>query len=754
MAQTDKATRLRIVVVNLDESWSFADLVRRHALDVFANPSPKADIRFRTIGDRDSTPHGAKRLAVWGADRPLAYGDDWESLIADLVEDLQDLAERRFDELAIIAVIGDPNRVAPGAAPSSKPTETLRRLEETISRDDALLSRVKRYVCVREESNRDGRPGLADLIDGLLADPAHTGRELADKAFALRLSHLIQQDTDAEDRQFVLLRIAIAAVVARAFDSEAAASGASPVDQLFKRKEPLALAVAGAPGATRSAAIASLIRSYKDHVAAMAPTARETVAHDDPTRIKVNEVIKSISEALRGAESELGHLLKADRSDLVDTDKLSSAAITDAAAVDEEAEGLVSGSRWWTSGGERRLLAVLDDLPKKVNSFIQERLERFEEYRRQLEDKIIGATDASIRASIGAVPVGGGGLAGATEIQIDAIQRKVDSVRIRFEARAEEARKRLMGALLPERKRNGSLRPAPAPIAFQGIDLSRLPTYVAIENVKDRLQAAYRGLLPRAYWIAWLALSAGALLTVLAHAWGKARGDVAALPDAFIAKSGALLTAVVLAAALGAALLWFLAWRRRRALRQAVDELKKLNKALWDQVQAMTDRAFDYVTISRQLVFLDLLRAELERRTWEADADAFDLAVADIRASPSAALDVSRRDAFVNEMDRRLQTLPVARWIRQMLDSPSAFPAASSDRLPTLRFELREYEDRRGASGHLAAIPSVVLSTQSDLFMVDQIVTVTPLRGRTAVPADNLERRSERRSETQMEQQP
>lgn len=735
MADTDKSTRLRIAVVNLDQSWSFSDLVRRHALDVFADPSPTADIRFRTIGERDATPHGDKRLAVWGANRPLAYGDDWESLIADLVEDLEDLAERRFDQLAIVAVIGDPNRAASGAATYGNPIDVLRRVEEVISRDDDLLSRVQRYVCVREETNQDsGQPGLAELIDDLLADPACTGRELANQAFTLRPSHLIQQNTDAEDRQFLLLRIVIAAVVARVLDSEAASSGASQVGELFKHREPLAFAVAGAPGATRSAAIASLIKSYKNHVEAMAPTARETVTRDDPTRKKVNDTVKEISESLRGAESELGHLLKADQSGLSDEDKLSSGANDDVNYIDKEAEGLVFRSLWWTPGGERKLLTMLDDLPKKVSGFIHQRLERFEEYRCQLEDKIIGSTDASIRASIRCIPVGGGGLAGATEIHIDAIRRDVDAVRRRFEARAEEARKRLMGALLPEKKkkRSKSSSSAPEPTVFHGIDLSRLPTYAAIENIKDGLQAAYRGLLPHVYWIAWFALSAGAVLTVLAHAWGKARGDVAALPAVLFSKSGALLTAVAISAALGTAFLWLLARQRHRALRQAVDDLKGWNKALWDQVQAMTDRAFDYITISRQLVFLDLLSAELERRTWEADAVAFNLAVEDMRAPPSVVVGDSGRDAFVNEMDRRLQTLPVARWIREMLDSPSAFAATSLDRLPTLRFELREYQARRGLSARRAASSSAVFSTQSDLFMVDQTVTVAPLRDRAA----------------------
>jgi hypothetical protein len=158
----------------------------------------------------------------------------------------------------------------------------------------------------------------------------------------------------------------------------------------------------------------------------------------------------------------------------------------------------------------------------------------------------------------------------------------------------------------------------------------------------------------------------------------------------------------------------------------AIDDLNEKSETLWRQLQALTDRAFDYITISRQLIFLDVLIAEMKRRTGEEDAEAFGLAIEDICGNAALAPESGCR-RFAQEMDPRLEKLPVGRWIRHMLEPPTAFENVGVDRA-ILSFEFQETQDRRGTPGMLSSGAPGLFSTPSSIFSAGQTIDVTPIR--------------------------
>jgi len=707
----------RVVVVNLDETWNFAGLVRRGALDAFADPDGTTEVLFRTLGNVDRSTSAAGRLAVWGAERPLIYGDDLDSLTDDLIQDVDDLIEDRIADLAIVVVFDDPD--ADGA--TARRPDFLVRLEAEIHERASSLGRPpQRWVCVRDRSGGTEHPRLDDLIDTLTWDPTMTHRQLADHAFRLRASRVGSPDLEVDTRHFLALRTVVAIAIdgfPRRGKIESAMPSAiddiersSPVAELIKAHTAFEILLPGAPAPTTSAAIAELLEGHRRAAEAAAPGIQPRLAGEDPTRQKVSAVIATIETSMATPGQDTG------------------SASVDRADLERRTEELASQSRWWSAAGERTLVTLCAEVGRRLDDHLQRRFDEFVDYRRKLESRISTEFDALIRDQIRSIPMVGGGLSGTSAVQLDEILETVVVARRAAERQAEEKRAQFMGVLLPGK--SASTIPLEVASSLQ-LDLGRMEAYAGVVEAQSGLRAIYRGLMPRVYLWATVGLGFAAALTVLAHAAGKAQGAIDRVAEMLQTRSGMLVVAVSLAFAVGFGLLFQRAEHRRRTLRAAVDDLQRLQGDLWSKVVALTDAAFAYVTVSRQILYFRLLEAEVARRRREEDGSALVIAFEDIARRGTAAplVPAERAAAHAQEMMRHLETLPPVRWIRRMLELPSTFDTACPGP-QVLRFALVAGSGGAGsggASGTFVAASTVFRREQR----VD--VAVMPVRGSRTV---------------------
>lgn len=709
----------RVVVVNLDETWNFAGLVRRGALDTFADPDATTEILFRTLGNVDRSTSAAGRLAVWGAERPLIYGDDLDSLTDDLIQDVDDLIEDRIGDLAIVVVFDDPDAAD---APVRNP-EFLVRLEDEIHLRSAILGRPpQRWACVRDRTGGAEHPRLDALIDTLTFDPTMTHRQLADHVFRLRASRVGAPDLEVDTRHFLALRTVVAIAIdgfprrgatEPTLPATAGEVGrASPVAELIKAHTAFEILLPGAPAPTTSAAIAELLDGHRLAAEAATPGIHPRLAGDDPTRQKVEAVIATIETAMVTPGQDTGSA-SADRADL-----------------ERRTGELRSHSRWWSAEGEKSLVALCGGVGERLNAHLDRRFVEFAAYRKKLESRISTEFDVPIRAQIRSIPMVGGGLSGTSAVQLDEILETVAAARRAAERRAEDTRAQFMGVLLPGK--SASTTPLETTSSLQ-LDLGRMEAYAPVVEAQAGLRAVYRGLMPRAYLWATVALGLAAALTVLAHAAGKAEGAIDRVAEMLLTRSGMLVVAVSLAFAIGFGLLFWRAERRRQTLRAAVDDLQRLQGDLWAKVVALTDAAFAYVTVSRQILYFRLLEAEVARRRRDEDGSALAIAFEDIARRGTAAplVPPERAAAHAQEMMRHLETLPPVRWIRRMLELPSTFETACPGP-QVLRFSL-VVGSGGGASGSGGASGTFVAA--ATIFRREQGVDVAVIPGRTAYTA-------------------
>lgn len=704
----------RVVVVNLDETWNFAGLVRRGALDAFADPDATTEILFRTLGNVDRSASAAGRLAVWGAERPLIYGDDLDSLTDDLIQDVDDLIEERIGDLAIVAVFDDPDA---DDATARRPDFLVRLEEEIHLRSSSLGRPPQRWVCVRDRTGGSDHPRLDALIDTLTFDPTMTHRQLADHVFRLRASRVGAPDLEVDTRHFLALRTVVAIAIdgfprrgatERAGPAVADEVGrSSPVAELIKTQTAFEILLPGAPAPTTSAAVAELLDDHRRAAEAAAPGIHPRLAGDDPTRQKVSAVIATIETSMATPGQDTGSA-SVDRTDL-----------------ESRTEELRSQSRWWSAEGERTLAALCTEVGLRLNDHLQRRLDEFADYRRKLESRISTEFDAQIRDQIRSIPMVGGGLSGTSAVQLDEILETVVAARRAAERRAEEKRTQFMGVLLPGK--SASTTPLEVASSLQ-LELGRMEAYAAVVDAQAGLRAVYRGLMPRAYLWATVGLGLAAGLTVLAHAAGKAQGAIDRVAEMLQTRSGMLVVAVSLAFAIGFGLLFWRAEYRRQTLRAAVDDLQRLQADLWSKVVGLTDAAFAYVTLSRQILYFRLLEAEVARRRREEDGSALVIAFEDIagRGTTTPLVPPERAAAYAQEMMRHLETLPPVRWIRRMLELPSTFEAACPGP-QLLRFALVAGSGGAGSGG-----ASGTFVAASTIFRREQSVDVAVIPVRTS----------------------
>lgn len=656
----------RIVVVNLDRTWNFVALVRRGALDTFADRDETIEIHFRTLG-HDGSLNADGRLKVWGAERPLSYGEDIDSLTDDLIEDVDDLVATRIADLAFVVVLPDPDTPGTSGDATARP-RFLERLEDEIHLRESMLERPpRRWICVRDVTGSRSSPGFDRLIDALTTDATLSARQLSDRVFRLRAPRVGDPDLEIDKRHFLALRV-VAAVARDTFAAVATAgrttdtaddksTRSSPIGELLRNETVFEILLPGTPVPTTSAAVALLLEGQRRAAAAATPGHRVQIEGDDATTRRVREVLATIETSLTVPGQE------------------TSPASADRAALDEETTALAElVSSWWTAEGEKAVTTHGEAVLATMRTYVERRVDQFAAYRTDLESRIATEVDAQIRTAIRAIPIVGGGLTGASAAQLDRILREVRGVREAAESRAETARAAFMGALLPLDRTRARRDDALAP----KLALDRIDAYGEAVAAHAALRTLYRRLVPRAYWWALSALTLAALVTVVAHAYGKSVAHATTFWAALGDHSLAVGAAVFITSLVSLVGFTVSAKGRRRDMKAAIDGIRERHAGLWSRVTALTDAAFHYVAISRHLLYYRLLEEELERRRRDEDASALAIAFEDIahHGEVPPVVPPERAAAHSQEMTAALATLPPVRWIRRMLELPSTFATA------------------------------------------------------------------------------
>lgn len=704
------ASQSRVVVVNLDQRWPFAQLVRRHALDIFANPRARNAVQFRTIGS-ETADNAEARRKIWGVRRPQFYGDDLDSLVADIGGDIDDLANDRITQLNLVFVAGDPARSA--AAGQGRATDivgALRRIEGLVFQAEGSAQTIRRYVCFRDETNGANLSHLLSRFTELCFDTTGQGRQLADKVFELRPLQLADRGEETHHGSFRLLRCALE-LIGDNSDAEHVAEGTSPARRLLSQDRTLLSLRPGGPAApTTSARIAEMIRGYVDSAQAFARRNREESHSADGTFAKVGEVIGKI-------EGKIKDELR--RWDSI-TDPIKHKA-SKVASLPTEFDALRGVRLWWRGGTQRSVEDKIKDLPRQIENALSDCLESFKSVRQSAETAIMDEIDPEIREAIARVPIVAGGVTGGVlqevERSIEAIKKKCDHWR----TEANQHRAAFMCAIkVREHLQTNSA--APAPSALEEIAIDRTDAGRKMRLLIPDVTAAYRGLIPMEYLVTMVMFGIGCLMTLGAHSLGKANGRT--IWDG-IYSSAALFVALGLALGAGFAVLLFLARRRRSHFISVVDELHAAHDEAWLRLETMLINGSKYVAISRQIFFFDLLLSEIQHRTGEVDRSALDLALADIAAPSVHATGNEPQidNRLYQEMVADLSTRPVGRWIRKMLDSDTLFGYAAPES-KTLSFDVDE-------AGSRARRRSAALKTANEMqtvtFLARQIVHAVPI---------------------------
>lgn len=639
--RTDAAP-VRLVVVNLDRSWRFATLVRRYALDVFADPATRTAIRFRTLGSEDD--HREARRRIWGAQRPQFYGDDLDGLLADFASDLDDFAQHRVRALAYIVVSGDP---AAGdrrhGAASGEAHSLLARMEQRLHGAGLVaedLRRVARFLCVR---TRTGEPTAWPDLERLLDDPANRGRELADAAFELSPGLPTDRGETADAVTFRLLRCVMDIV------SSTEATGLLQQSRAYALRPGL-----GRPAAFQSEGTALAIRSYVEAARRHISSNPETAEGRNPTKAAVAGVIGRIKREVRskGAAPDTGSRSSPDRSSL-----------------DPVFERLRAAGPWWRGAGQRAVMTALATLPVSLAELWTARMREFEQNRRSTEELIATDVDPDLRAAIHLIPIVAGGLSGTDDSLTRDMRQDLAAEREAAALAANACRANLVGFLDAKKMSRGrSTATGPA----GSVPLVSLEPYRRMERLSDEVVAAHRGLVPLGHGLALLALAICAFATAAVHSL-RLVGDDGILSGLHASRSIYLAVMIAGGAALGG--LWLAARSRRDRYLAAVDALAEAHDEAWRVVETMTVKAYEYVAVSRQAFYFDVLAAEIDRRTEENGRLALDLALEDIgMADPGD----RPGEAIVDPtLEQSLSRQPVGRWVRALLDSGEILAAAS-----------------------------------------------------------------------------
>lgn len=664
----------RLVFINFDEGWPFDDLIRRLALDLFSRGLTGA-VEFRDLGGPRRTAQADAGSLIWGVRWPRLYGEDVESLLGDLRDDLGDVSSRQIERLWLVFVLPDPDGAGEGMR---RALALSRRLKDIFENDTDLRSRVQRWAAFRAGAAEAGSAVAGSdrcqrwgrLFAELLHDRDFRGRQPFDYAVVVRPLPTGDQTEAAFTGQFILLRCLgdfIEAAHRGAKAPVAAGEGdrASSAAKLLAdvRGRPCALHLPGQHPVLVAEKLAVLLNAYRRRAMVQAPTERPgpQAGRDRPAVLD-----RTTGPAVQdpGVEAILARI-----------DAATAAVDQQVSIPPPEPEvwsKIRQGISFWSPGQEGRLRQSFHDDDKELVFWSRRSLNEVSALRAQRLEEVVRSRDQQVRQSIGALRLTNAGLTSEAAQRIEQMKAQVTDRRTRLLVRASAERATYAFSLVAVTEEQPA---APQVDARWGrLAIEMLPLYQEYGEAQQQVIAAFRDLVPRHYrWLPVMVALAG-LVTIVAHAFGRAnlsgQGDFHDL-RVLLFWPPVLILPWVIAVLIGALAFLLTLWRRRARLHQRMGDLDGIRKRLVDRVHGMLVAALNYVILTSQLLWLDLLYHELDRRGAEEDLEAYEAALRRIEPGPERRRAIRVDEAEENEFFKRhvdtINRERVSRWLVRLL---------------------------------------------------------------------------------------
>ncbi|AWU96894.1 hypothetical protein [Azospirillum ramasamyi] len=642
----------RLVVVNLDRGWPFADLVRRFALDLYGRGITGA-VEFRTIGgergrrDQDSL--------VWGTRWPRIYGNDTEALLADLFEDLALLHEVRLSDLTIVMVLPHP---AEAPQVTEEALALGRRFAERLATVPQVLQKLGRCVAVRDaarSSEDDVRAALGLMGERFLNDPERQGGQPFDGIALLRQSRVRNDAEEAHARQFILLRCLLE-IMGRSHERSSGEGTGTAKDAVAAARRAMrgrivALDLEGNHPILSSERIGGLLNAFYGQAAAQPATGGDPVGDDgvdapNDEETRVDAILQQIEEEVQARDQEIAPPRPAPQS----------------------WNRYLDDATYWSAELEKRFVDELQEDLDSLDEWSKVSLKTLEQRKMSLHQTVTVTRERNVREKIGGLTFVNAGLSGEAAQALKRMKDKVWSKRAELLAMASDSRAKLLFVRVVASETTMPAIPQ-TEVTADRLALRNIQEYADYRNAAKQAQTSLRRLVPRGYiWLAWL-VSAAALGTILAHAAAR-RSMQAGFLDALLFNGWPILPiAWALATGAGFLMVRRVIQIRRNALRQAVDDLQKARGRLTESVHLAMRAALNYVILTSRIPWLDLLHQELDRRGAENDLGAYTRALVLVRprAHRKVQLASDEERQFHNRHHRDVAGLRVTRWLPGIL---------------------------------------------------------------------------------------
>lgn len=684
----------RLVVVNLDPSWPFADLVRRFALDLYGRGITGA-VEFRTIGgerarrDQDSL--------VWGTRWPRMYGNDTEALLADLFEDLALLHEGRLRDLTVVMVLPHP---AEAPHVTEEALALGRRFAERLATAPQVLQKLGRYVAVRDASHVPEnmvRAVLGSMGERFLTDPERRGGQPFD-SIALLLQPRVRNDAEeVHARQFILLRCLLE-IMGRSHERSSGERPGTAKEAVAAARRDLrgrivALDLEGNHPILSSERLGELLNAFYGQAVNQPATGGDPVGdgsadapNDEETQ--VDAILQVIGEEVQAREQEIAPPRPAPQ--------IWNRYLDDAT--------------YWSAELEKRFADELRDDLDTLEEWSKTSLQTLEQRKMSLHQTVTLTREQKVREMIGRLTFVNAGLSGEAAQVLKRMKDKVWSKRADLLAMASDSRAKLLFVRIASETTMAATPQAEVPV--DRLALRNMQEYADYRNAAKKAQTSLRRLVPRGYLVlAWL-VPAAALGTIVAHGAARATMQQARFLDTLLLNGWPILPiAWALATGMGFLLVRRVIKARRNALREAIDDLQKARGRLAESVHLAMRAALNYVILTSRIPWLDLLHQELDRRGAENDQGAYARALALVRprAHRKVRLSPDEERHFHSRHQKDVAGLRVTRWLPGILVKTD--PSADLRPKP-LEFAL-------GADGSRFTLDATVFLAETKVLLTD-----------------------------------
>jgi hypothetical protein len=651
MAEFQDQGQRRLIVVDLDPRWRFAELVRGLALDLLPRLADDR-IAFRTLygnAPPDTSPGG--RDAVWGALWPRLYAEDRTSLIAELEEALDRVDQGQGRQLDVCVVLPGPSGAG---TPSDDFDAAFAIWQEFIGvlRERGLEVNVGRFAFVRPAIQPLDWYSFAERVS-ILTRPADEGRvEPFERVFVLgqragARTHRIEM------RQFLVLRACLDLIDA-ARDRQTPPDGASRAEDFIARRTlDLIDFEAATPPSSFSERLSVFITQEKG-IASETPDAPGTEKDAETFTRQIDAILAKIksftAERTFGAPTSQSAANQSTGIEQLNATYWSR-------ALEDSLNGEIRNleerlTKWWTR--EMRGLYGVDDTGI------------YDPERRRLTfvHAVNGAELESLQRDLERLTLSPAGLSGVSQDQITAELQKI-----------EQARNALRRSIAANR----------STFAYGGADahyeesmsdvlLKDFKGYSDFAKAMLETQLALRALVQKRYLALAFTYIAFSFATVVAYSYGDAQGrsfpfwdwwfelDRPTVPVLWFVSTLLLLVG-----------LYEVVLKRKHKYDEARNNLETSARDLTANIRAWVDSVRRYTNDVLHVRFYDAVIDTIKQRRDPKTRERFTAVLGEIdpetqRRRPASLPEASARALYATAKDKAVQ-VPLAGWFQRVVPS-------------------------------------------------------------------------------------